>query len=135
MAVNVLLTDDEEGFVDAVARRLGKRGYAIQRAHSGRAALETLDKGADVDVVVLDVRMGGIDGLETLHLIKSAHPGVEVIMLSAYGTPLCIIESRRWGARAFLNKPVNLDELVAAIDDAAAASAARREKKLQQADC
>jgi DNA-binding NtrC family response regulator len=134
MAVNVLLTDDEEGFVDAVARRLGKRGYAIQRAHSGRAALETLDNGAEVDVVVLDVRMGGIDGLETLHLIKTAHPDVEVVMLSAYGTPLCVLESRRWGARKFLNKPVDLDELVEAIDEAAEACTARRARTAQKVE-
>lgn len=133
MAVNILLTDDEEGFVDAVARRLEKRGYTVHQAHSGRAALEALDQDV-MDVVVLDVRMGGIDGLETLHLIKTSHPDVEVIMLSAYGTPLCVTECRRWGARAFLNKPVELDALVRAIDEAAEAASARREKKAHQAD-
>lgn len=134
MAVNILLTDDEEGFVDAVARRLDKRGYTIHQAHSGRAALEALNQGVEMDVVVLDVRMAGIDGLETLHLIKTSHPDVEVIMLSAYGTPLCVTECRRWGARAFLNKPVDLDALVKAIDEAAEAASARREKKAHQAD-
>ncbi|WP_320171736.1 response regulator [Maridesulfovibrio sp.] len=119
MSINVLLVDDEPGLTEALSKRLSKRGYTVHEADSGKGALDLLDRGTGVDVVVLDVRMAGVNGLETLHRIKSAYSGVEVVMLSAYATPQCAVECRRWGARDFLRKPVHLEELVAAIDAAA----------------
>ncbi len=119
MSVNVLLADDEKGFVEALARRLTKRGYTVQQVNSGRAAVDILADDSSVDVVVLDVRMPEPNGLDTLHLIKTKYPAVEVVMLSAYGTPLCTMESIRWGAFKFLNKPVELNELITTIDEAA----------------
>lgn len=128
MSVNVLLADDEIGFVDALARRLTKRNYSVQHVNSGKAAVDVLAADSSIEVVVLDVRMPEPNGLDTLHLIKKKYPAVEVIMLSAHGTPLCTMESIRWGAYKFLIKPVELGELIKTIDEAAEAGRLHRQR-------
>ena len=92
---SVLLVDDEEPFVAAMAKRLKKRALTVQTALSGGEALEKLKGGgsSNVDLVILDVKMPGMDGLEALEKIKSAHPLVEVIMLTGHAT----IEKRHRG--------------------------------------
>ena len=81
----VMLVDDEVPFVDTMTKRLGKRDLEIVTAYSGQEALEKL-KARKVDVVILDVKMPGMDGIETLRRIKEAHPLVEVIMLTGHAT-------------------------------------------------
>jgi DNA-binding NtrC family response regulator len=120
MELSVLVVDDEEGFVSALARRLGARGLRVATATSGAAALETLqEEGATrTDVVVLDVKMPGMDGLETLAAIKERHPLVEVIMLTGHATVESAIEGMKRGAFDYLMKPCDMDTLIAKLNQA-----------------
>ena len=83
--IRLLLVDDEDDFRRTVAKRLMKRGIDVKQAASGEECLEIL-KNDPVDVVVLDVKMPGMDGIETLHRIKKNHPEIEVIMLTGHAT-------------------------------------------------
>jgi DNA-binding NtrC family response regulator len=117
----VLLVDDEVPFVETMSKRLTKRQLMVLSAYSGREALEKLEKDA-VDVVILDVKMPAMDGIETLREIKKAHPLVEVIMLTGHATIETAVEGMRLGAFDYLMKPCEIEELLAKVDEA-------REKK------
>ena len=93
----VLLVDDEVPFVETMTKRLSKRQLTVIAAYSGREALEKLEKNA-VDVVILDVKMPGMDGIETLREIKKIYPLVEVIMLTGHATIETAVEGMRLGA-------------------------------------
>lgn len=110
---NVLLVDDEEEFIAITARRLRKRGFTVYCAFSGEEALEQLALPEAVDVVVLDVKMPGSDGIETLKAIKNRHPLVEVIMLTGHATVPTAIEALKYGAFDYLTKPCDIDTLIA----------------------
>ena len=119
----VLLVDDEIPFVETMAKRLTKRGLTVLCANSGEEALRILGSpaaGTKVEAVILDVKMPGMDGLETLVAIKGEHPLVEVVMLTGHATVESAIEGMKLGAFDYLMKPCNLDTLVARIDEAAA---------------
>ncbi len=81
----IMLVDDEEDFVEMLSLRLTEKGEKVVSAFSGQECLDTLDK-SEIDVVILDVKMPGMDGIETLQEIKKRHPLVEVIMLTGHGT-------------------------------------------------
>ena len=83
---NVLLVDDETGFVETMAKRLAKRNLSVSTAYNGNEALDQLKKNGTIEVVILDVKMPGMDGIETLQEIKKRHPLVEVIMLTGHAT-------------------------------------------------
>lgn len=132
---NVLLVDDEVRFVDALARRLQRRDFTVSAVHSGEAALDWLDERAGIDytnqvmsgldetgnieVVLLDVRMPGVDGLETLKAIRARHPLVEVIMLTGHATVAEAIEGMKRGAFDYLMKPCPVELLEEKITAAA----------------
>lgn len=120
--VSVLLVDDEEGFVQALSRRLGKRGFEVDSALAGKEALDKLDAGgaSKFDVVVLDVKMPAMDGLEALEEIKDRHPLVEVIMLTGHATVASAIEGMKQGAFDYLMKPCDLEVLAEKVGQAAA---------------
>jgi len=120
MELSVLLVDDEEAFVEAVARRLGKRAFRVVTATSGQQALDALEEGGATrtDVVILDVKMPGMDGLETLTAIKRRHPLVEVVMLTGHATVESAIEGMKRGAFDYLMKPCEMDTLVAKVSEA-----------------
>ncbi|MEJ5347327.1 MAG: response regulator [Desulfosoma sp.] len=128
----VMLVDDEVPFVDTMTRRLSKRGLEILQAYSGFEALESLAKNQKVDVVVLDVKMPGMDGIETLREIKKAHPLVEVIMLTGHATVETAIEGMRLGAFDYLMKPCDIEELVGKVQEAKEKKA-RHEDKIMEA--
>ncbi len=111
---SVLVVDDEVAFVEALSRRLTKRGVKVSSAFSGSEALEHLaGRGATkTDVVILDVKMPGMDGLEALAVIKEKHPLVEVIMLTGHATVESAIEGMKRGAYDYLMKPCDLDVLM-----------------------
>jgi DNA-binding NtrC family response regulator len=113
----VLLVDDEVPFVETMTKRLSKRQLMVLSAYSGREALEKLEKNA-VDVVILDVKMPGMDGIETLREVKKAHPLVEVIMLTGHATVETAVEGMRLGAFDYLMKPCEIEELLAKVDEA-----------------
>jgi DNA-binding NtrC family response regulator len=113
-SVSVLLVDDEQGFLEAMSKRLGKRGLKVRMAAGGRQALAMLDQ-EPADVVVLDQKMPEMDGLTTLGLIKEKHPGVRVIMLTGHATVDSAVSGIALGAFDYLVKPCDLDTLLAQI--------------------
>ncbi len=128
----VLLVDDEKPFVDAMMRRLDKRGFEMHTAFDASEALAVIEKlGEGVDVVVLDVKMPGMDGIDALKEIKSREPLVEVIMLTGHGTVESAIEGMKRGAFDFLLKPCDIDELTAKIKAAKGKKAAQEQKILE----
>jgi DNA-binding NtrC family response regulator len=127
----VMLVDDEVPFVDTMTKRLSKRDLEIVAAHSGPEALEKLSANDKVDVVILDVKMPLMDGVETLREIKRAHPIVEVIMLTGHATVETGIEGMKLGAFDYLVKPCDIDQLMVKVGEAKRRKSAHEEKILQ----
>jgi DNA-binding NtrC family response regulator len=114
---NVLLVDDETEFLDTLVKRIKKRSVNAQGVGSGEEALAYLNQN-QVDVVVLDVRMPGIDGIETLRRIKLNYPLIEVIMLTGHASLEVAIEGMELGAFDYMMKPIEIDELLYKLQDA-----------------
>lgn len=114
---NVLLVDDEKDYIDTLLKRLEKRNLNIKGVESGEKALAWL-KNNPVDVVLLDVRMAGMDGIQVLRKIKEDYPLVEVIMLTGHASTEVAIEGMELGAFDYLMKPVDFDELLYKLQDA-----------------
>ena len=114
---SVLLVDDEEDFLDTLLKRLLKRRIKATGAGSGEEALKIL-KETPPDVVVLDVRMQGMDGIQTLKEIKKIRPLVEVIMLTGHANLEIAVEGMEAGAFDYLMKPTDVDELLYKLEDA-----------------
>ena len=106
----VLLVDDEKDFVEMLSLRLNESGEKVIAAHSGKECLEKLEK-TDVDVVILDIKMPGMDGIETLKEIKKRFPLVEVIMLTGHGTTETAVKGMKLGAIDYLLKPADFNDL------------------------
>ena len=127
----VLLVDDEIPFVETMSKRLTKRNLSILKAYSGEEALERLGEQSKVDVVVLDLKMPGADGIQTLREIKKEHPLVEVIVLTGHGTVETGIDAMRLGAFDYLSKPCSIDHLIVKIQEAKSLKRNREEKITQ----
>jgi DNA-binding NtrC family response regulator len=130
---SVLVVDDEVPFVETLVKRLGKRDLRVDFAYSGPQALEKLSaKGpATTDVVILDVKMPEMDGLETLARIKEAHPLIEVIMLTGHATVESAIEGMKRGAYDYLMKPCEIEVLLEKVAAAAGRKREHEEKILE----
>ncbi|MBW1786177.1 MAG: response regulator [Deltaproteobacteria bacterium] len=122
----ILLVDDEIPFVETLTKRLSKRGIDILSAFSGQDALLLLAAGNDVDIVILDVKMPGMGGLETLAEIKRQYPAIEVILLTGHSTVDTAVKGMRLGAFDYLTKPCELEALMEKIEDAAKVGSQRR---------
>jgi len=114
---NVLLVDDEGEFLETLVKRIQKRNVNATGVNSGEDALAFLEKNP-VDVVVLDVRMPGMDGIETLRVLKRQFPLTEVIMLTGHASLEVAIEGMELGAFDYLMKPVEIDDLLYKLQDA-----------------
>jgi DNA-binding response OmpR family regulator len=114
----VLLVDDEEEFVSALSERLMLRGIEVDSALNGEEALARLVE-KDFEVVILDVMMPGLGGLEVLRQIKSTHSSTQVILLTGHGSTREGIEGMRLGAFDYLIKPVDIEEMLAKMKEAA----------------
>ncbi len=121
MTVRVLLVDDEKEFAAALAERLAVRGLFVRTSLSGFDALEQLQR-EEADVVVLDVSMPGMSGIETLRLIKQIKPLVQVIMLTGHATIQSGMEALKLGAYTYLLKPTEINDLISQIKKAHAQS-------------
>lgn len=115
--MKLLLVDDEVEYLQTLAKRLGRRGLHASIAGSGEDALAFIRENP-VDVVVLDVKMPGMGGLETLRKIKALAPAVEVIMLTGHAAVESAMEGMEQGAFDYLIKPADFDEMVYKMEDA-----------------
>ena len=113
-AVRMLLIDDEKGFVATLAKRLAKRNIQATQAFSGREGIQALRR-QDFDVVVLDLKMEDMDGLEVLKIIKIMAPDLPVIMLSGHASDEAAQTGIKAGAFDYLTKPYDLSELLEKI--------------------
>jgi DNA-binding NtrC family response regulator len=113
----VMLVDDEKDFLETLCKRLVKRKLDVISAAGGREAIAKLGE-MPVDVVVLDVRMPDMNGIETLKEIKKIRPSVEVIMLTAHADVQVAIEGMELGAFDYLMKPMEIDDLLYKLQDA-----------------
>ncbi|MGD8255227.1 MAG: response regulator [Syntrophobacterales bacterium] len=114
----VLLVDDEEEFVSALSERLMLRGIEVDSALNGEEALALMVEKV-FEVVILDVMMPGLGGLEVLKQIKSTHPNTQVILLTGHGSTREGIEGMRLGAFDYLIKPVDIEEMLEKMKEAA----------------
>jgi DNA-binding NtrC family response regulator len=117
LIAKVLLVDDEDDFVKVLAERLEVRGLQVLTANCGRKAIEMVGEQG-FDIIVLDLAMPGMDGLETLKAIKDHDPDIEIVMLSGKGTMRSGIDAIKSGAEDFLEKPVDLSVLLGKIEEA-----------------
>lgn len=109
--MKMMLVDDEERYLQTTKKLIEKKGYTVLTAQSGKEALEKL-KSQNVHVVILDVKMPGMDGNETLKAIKTLYPLVEVIMLTGHATVDSAIDGLKSGACDYLMKPADIDEII-----------------------
>jgi len=131
MKTRILIVDDEEEFVKALSERLTIRDYDVTTSLSGEDAVEKV-KHYLFDVVILDVAMPGMSGIETLREIKKIKPLIEVIMLTGHATVETAIEGLKLGALDFLLKPCETKDLVVKIDKAYEKKA-EQDKRIQDA--
>lgn len=115
--MKIMLVDDEERFLLTTGKLLTKKGFDVLTASRGEQCLEMLADNL-VHVVILDVKMPGMNGLETLQEIKREHPLIEVIMLTGHATVESAVEGLRSGAIDYLMKPVSVDDLIAKAEAA-----------------
>ena len=111
--IKILLVDDEKQFVDTLAERLAMRGFSARVAYDGPQALKAVEE--PTDVIVLDLRMPGMDGFEVLRSVKNSNPQVQVIILTGHGGDAEEQTAYRMGAYNFLKKPMDIDELLNSI--------------------
>jgi DNA-binding NtrC family response regulator len=121
----ILLVDDEKDFVEMLGLRLQEVGEHVTPAYSGRECLKILEE-KEIDVVILDILMPGMDGIATLKEIKRRFPLIEVIMLTGHGTTESAVEGMKRGAFDYLLKPAQFESLTTKLE------AARKRKDEQE---
>lgn len=125
-ALRVLIVDDEEELVSALVERLKLRGFDARGVTGGADALAHL-AATPCDVVVLDVKMPGIGGLEVIRRIKHEQPGIAVVLLTGHGSSVGVEVGLEAGAFEYLLKPVKIDELARVLRSAASGDAVPEE--------
>lgn len=116
--IRLLLVDDEKGYVEVLAKRLGRRGMLVTQRTSGAEGIQAL-RQQDFDAAVLDLKMADMDGIEVLKVFKKMVPSLPVIMLTGHGSTQAAVEGMAQGAFDYLSKPYEFEELVAKIRQAA----------------
>lgn len=110
--MKMMLVDDEVRFLSTTSKLLKKKGYEVFTATNGLEALETIKKNR-IHVVILDVKMPGMDGNDILREIKRLYPLVEVIMLTGHATVESAVDGLKTGACDYMMKPADIDDLIA----------------------
>ena len=130
--IKLLLVDDERAFLDTMTKRLEKRQIGVWAVYSGTDALDELERNKGIEVVILDVKMPGMDGMETLVEIKKRFPLLEVVMLTGHATVETAIDGMKLGAFDYLMKPCDIDLLLSKVT-AAASKKRKQEEKIVEA--
>jgi DNA-binding NtrC family response regulator len=110
MGARILIVDDEEIVIKSCLRILGGGNYHVEAAYDGREALRKIEENP-YDVMILDVMMPNMGGLEVLRRVKETHPDMDVIMVTGLSNVDIVVQARRLGARDFISKPFEPDEL------------------------
>ena len=118
--IKLLLVDDEEGYVNVLSNRMGRRNIEVTKALSGTIGIQALRK-EDFDVAVVDLKMEDMDGIEVLKVFKKMVPAMPVIILTGHGSEQAAREGMESGAFDYLIKPCDLEELIEKIREAAKA--------------
>lgn len=124
-AITLLIVDDQQDFIEILAQRLVKRGYTVKTATDGGTALRQLQDDETIEVVILDVAMPGMSGIETLQAIKSHHTLIEVIMLTGHATVDTAVDAIKLGAFNYLTKPCEIEDLIFQVQEAVQRKRAR----------
>jgi DNA-binding NtrC family response regulator len=125
----VLLVDDEEDFVTTLAERLASRGYAVEVALDGESALELVEN-RQFDAIFLDLAMPGLDGIETLKRLKARKRDLQVVLLTGRATVEQGVEAMKLGALDLVEKPADIKEIVAKVEEASARRAVLAEQRV-----
>lgn len=125
--IRLLLVDDEKRFLKTTKILLDKRGVVTFTATNGADALKSMDEQR-IDVVILDVKMPGIDGVEVLRLAKERHPLIEVIMLTGHASVESAVDGLKLGAFDYVKKPCDISKLMIKVNEAYEKKRAREEK-------
>lgn len=130
---NILVVDDENSMREFLEIMLSKEGYQVATAAGGGEAIDLLKK-SDFDLVITDIRMKEIDGLEVLKKCKELHPNTIVILISAYASTSTAVEAMKWGAYDYLPKPFKVREIKAVIRDALETAEAQESQEMEVRD-
>ena len=115
--INLLFVDDELQFLQSMAKRLEVRDFNVIAVDRGDKAIEAA-RQHDIDIALVDLKMPGIDGEQTLEVLKSEHQWMEVIILTGHGSVESAVECTRSGAYSYLQKPCEWDHLLTVLTDA-----------------
>ena len=115
--INLLIVDDEEQFLASISKSLELRDFNVTAVNRGEKALEVA-RQQPIDIVLLDLKMPGLDGEETLKQLKDEHPWMEVIILTGHGTIDSAAACTRKGAYSYLQKPCGLEQMLESLIDA-----------------
>ncbi len=118
--LKILLVDDEQDFVATLAERLRLRGFHVEATESGADALQRVREDG-FSILILDVKMPGIGGLQLLSEVRTTHPNLPIILLTGHGSVADAEKGMGEGAIDYLMKPVDIDELIEKIGNAAGA--------------
>lgn len=135
----ILIVDDDEEIRYSLGRVLGSRGYQIETAGSGEEGIEKIKAGLKPDLIMCDVRMGGISGIETLQHMRSASSSLQIVLMTAFGTAQTAIEAMKFGAYDYIMKPFDVDKVIEIAEKAISSSkdmksANKYEKKVNYDD-
>ncbi len=129
--IRVLLVDDEETLIEYMSKRLLKKGFDVKTAFSGQEALKVAEE-AHFDVAVVDLKMPGMDGVETQRRLHEIQPFLQCIVLTGYGSIDSALESGQQDAFRYLLKPLDYDNLLTSIEDAHKRKVEVQKKKFQE---
>jgi DNA-binding NtrC family response regulator len=115
--INLLIVDDEVQFLESISKSLEVRNFKVIAVDRGEKAIQAA-RDNPIDVALVDLKMPGINGEETLKALKAEHKWMEVVILTGHGTIDSAVECTKSGAFSFLQKPCNLDDLLEALKDA-----------------
>jgi DNA-binding NtrC family response regulator len=115
--INLLMVDDEEQFLTSMSKRLEARGFHVMAVNRGEKALE-MARTHPVDIALVDLKMPGMNGEETLKSLKQEHAWIEIVMLTGHGSIDSVVECNVGGAHSYLHKPCDLEQIMEVLKEA-----------------